>query len=67
MNRRLSTPRMPLAVAVYLPEQYPRLLATAEDASDLEATCAWSSHWRFVPAVDSGAFISVYVHLPQVR
>ena len=29
---------MPIAVAVYLPEQYSRLLATAEDASDLEAT-----------------------------
>ena len=29
---------MPIAVAVYLPEQYPRLLATAEDASGLEAT-----------------------------
>jgi len=27
-----------MAVAVYLPEQYPRLLATAEDAHDLEAT-----------------------------
>jgi hypothetical protein len=26
------------AVAVYLPEQYPRLLATAEDASGLEPT-----------------------------
>ena len=38
MNRRLSTSHMPMAVAVYLPEQYPRLLATAEDASDLEAT-----------------------------
>jgi hypothetical protein len=29
---------MPIAVAIYLPEQYPRLLATAEDASDLETT-----------------------------
>jgi hypothetical protein len=29
---------MPIAVAVYLPEQYTRLLATAEDASDLEPT-----------------------------
>jgi len=29
---------MPIAVAVYLPEQYARLLATAEDASDLEPT-----------------------------
>jgi hypothetical protein len=38
MSGRLSTPSLPIAVAVYLPEQYPRLLATAEDASDLEAT-----------------------------
>jgi hypothetical protein len=38
MSGRLGTPSMPIAVAVYLPEQYPRLLATAEDASDLEAT-----------------------------
>jgi hypothetical protein len=29
---------MPIAVAVYLPEHYGRLLATAEDASDLEPT-----------------------------
>lgn len=29
---------MPIAVAVYLPEQYARLLATVEDASDLEPT-----------------------------
>jgi hypothetical protein len=45
MNRGLSTAHMPMAVAVYLPEQYPRLLATAEDASDLEAT--WQE-WRQV-------------------
>ena len=38
MSRGLSTSRMPMAIAVYLPEHYPRLLATAEDASDLEAT-----------------------------
>jgi hypothetical protein len=38
MSRGLGTSRMPMAVAVYLPEHYPRLLATAEDASDLEAT-----------------------------
>jgi hypothetical protein len=37
MSRGLSTSRMPMAVAVYLPEHYPRLLAVAEDASDLEA------------------------------
>ncbi len=29
---------MPIAVAVYLPEHYARLLASAEDASDLEPT-----------------------------
>ncbi len=29
---------MPIAAAVYQPEQYDRLLATAEDASDLEPT-----------------------------
>ena len=29
---------MPIAVAVYLPEEYASLLATAEDASDLEPT-----------------------------
>ena len=38
MRRGLSSSRMPIAVAVYLPEQYARLLATAEDASDLEPT-----------------------------
>ena len=38
MRRGLNSSRMSLAVAVYLPEQYARLLATAEDASDLEPT-----------------------------
>jgi hypothetical protein len=38
MSRGLSRPRMPVAVAVYLPEQYPRLLAIADDARDLETT-----------------------------
>jgi hypothetical protein len=38
MRRELSSSRMPIAVAVYRPEQYARLLATAEDASDLEPT-----------------------------
>ncbi len=38
MSRGMSTAHMPMAVAVYLPEHYPRLLATAEEASDLEAT-----------------------------
>lgn len=38
MRRGLSTSRMLIAAAVYLPEQYARLLAAAEDASDLEPT-----------------------------
>ena len=38
MRRELSSSRIPIAVAVYRPEQYHRLLATAEDASDLEPT-----------------------------
>ena len=38
MRKGLGSSRMPIAVAVYLPEQYARLLATAEDASDLEPT-----------------------------
>ena len=38
MRRESSSLHMPIAVAVYLPEQYARLLATAEDASDLEPT-----------------------------
>jgi hypothetical protein len=38
MRRELSTSRMLIAAAFYLPEQYGRLLATAEDASDLEPT-----------------------------
>lgn len=38
MSRELSAPFRPVAVAVYLPEQYPRLLATADDAHALEAT-----------------------------
>ena len=38
MRRELSSSRMPIAVAVYLPEEYASLLATAEAASDLEPT-----------------------------
>lgn len=38
MRRALNSSRMPVAVAVYRPEHYARLLATAEDASDLEPT-----------------------------
>jgi hypothetical protein len=45
MRRGLSSSRMPIAVAVYLPEHYARLLATAEDASGLEPTC---QEWHIV-------------------
>ena len=38
MRRGLSTSRMLIAAAFYLPEQYAGLLASAEDASDLEPT-----------------------------
>lgn len=38
MSGELSTSSMPIAVTVYLPVHYPRLLATAEDARDLEVT-----------------------------
>jgi len=37
MRKELSAPSLAIAVAVYVPEQYARLLATAEDASDKEA------------------------------
>lgn len=38
MRKDLSAPSLAIAVAIYVPEQYARLLATAEDASDLETT-----------------------------
>jgi hypothetical protein len=38
MRKELSTPSVAIAAAFYVPEQYAKLLATAEDASDLEAT-----------------------------
>jgi hypothetical protein len=38
MGKGLSSSRMPIAVAVYRPEHYARLLVAAEDASDLEPT-----------------------------
>ena len=63
MNRRLSTPRMPLAVAVYLPEQYPRLLATAEDASDLEAT--WQE-WHQVMQETRQKMAALGMHLIEM-
>ncbi len=47
MTRELRSSRMPIAVAVYLPEQYARLLAAAEDASDLEPTWQeWHTVYR---------------------
>ena len=36
LRKELSAPSLVMAVAVYVPEQYARLLATAEDASDLD-------------------------------
>lgn len=38
MRKELSTPSVAIAAAVYVPEHYARLLATAEDATDLETT-----------------------------
>ena len=63
MNRRLSTSHMPMAVAVYLPEQYPRLLATAEDASDLEAT--WQE-WHQVLQETKQKMAALGMHLVDV-
>ena len=63
MSRGLSTSRMPLAVAVYLPEHYPRLLATAEDASDLEAT--WQE-WHQVLQETRQKMASLNMHLIEV-
>jgi hypothetical protein len=51
---------MPIAVAVYLPEQYPRLLATAEDASDLEAT--WQE-WHQVLQETRQKMAALGIHL----
>ena len=63
MNRGLSTTHMPMAVAVYLPEQYPRLLATAEDASDLEAT--WQE-WHQVLQETRQKMATLGMHLIDV-
>lgn len=63
MSGELSTPSMPIAVAVYLPEQYPRLLATAEDARDLEAT--WQE-WYQVLQETRQKLTSLGVHLIDV-
>jgi len=46
MRRGLSSSRMPIAVAVYLPEHYARLLATAEDASGFGAHMLSEQHPR---------------------
>jgi hypothetical protein len=54
---------MPIAVAVYLPEQYPRLLVTAEDASDLEAT--WQE-WHQVLQETRQKMAALGIHLIDV-
>jgi hypothetical protein len=63
MNRGLSTAHMPMAVAVYLPEQYPRLVATAEDARDLEAT--WQE-WHQVLQETRQKMAALDMHLIEV-
>ncbi len=63
MSRGLSSAHMPIAVAVYLPEQYPRLLATAEDASDLEAT--WQE-WHQVLQETKQKMAALGMHLVEV-
>src|SRR5437763_9475995 len=63
MSRELNTAHMPMAVAVYLPEQYPRLLATAEDASNLEAT--WQE-WHQVLQETKQKMAALGMHLIEV-
>jgi hypothetical protein len=63
MSRELSTSHMPIAVAVYLPEHYPRLLATAEDASDLEAT--WQE-WHQILQETKQKMAALDMHLIEV-
>lgn len=63
MSRGLSTSHMPLTVAVYLPEQYPRLLTTAENASDLEAT--WQE-WHEVLQETRQKMAALGMHLVEV-
>ena len=63
MNRGLGNVPMPMAVAVYLPEQYPRLLATAADASDLEAT--WQE-WHEVLQETKQKMAGLGLHLIEV-
>ena len=54
---------MPIAVAVYIPEQYPRLLATAVDASNLEAT--WQE-WHQVLQETKQNMAALGMHLVEV-
>jgi hypothetical protein len=63
MSRGLSTSRMPMAVAVYLPEQYHRLLATAEDAGDLEVT--WQE-WHQILQETRQKMTALGMHLVEV-
>ena len=63
MRRGLNSSRMPLAVAVYLPEHYARLLATAEDASDLEPT--WQQ-WHTVYQETRQKMAELGMHLIEV-
>ncbi len=63
MSRGLSTPHMPIAVAVYVPEQYAKLLATAVDASDLEAT--WQE-WHQVLQETRQKMAALDMHLVEV-
>ncbi|MBO0795799.1 MAG: hypothetical protein J2P36_33320 [Ktedonobacteraceae bacterium] len=49
MNRATNRTRVLTAVVTYLPEPYPRLLATAEDANRLEPTWqAWHQHLQAI-------------------
>jgi phosphoglycolate phosphatase-like HAD superfamily hydrolase len=63
MRRELSASRMLIAVAVYLPEHYARLLATAEDASDLEPT--WQE-WHTVYQETRQKMAELGMHLIEV-
>lgn len=63
MSKRLNPSHMPIAVAIYLPEQYSRLLATAEDAKDLEAT--WQE-WHQVLQETRQKMAALGMHLIDV-
>ena len=70
MSGGLNTHSVPIAVAVYLPEQYPRPLATAEDASHLEAI--WQEWYQGLQEIRQemvalGMYlIDVSVHLDEL-